>query len=106
MKTIRDNTPCSTTLTVITLLLVALAIPISLTAQEPLKNQIPSKLKFATQVNFDGSNGANPYLMFLVQGTDGDLSLTVKINSTHSSTTQSRIHLFKPGRNLNRMVNS
>jgi uncharacterized repeat protein (TIGR03803 family) len=29
--------------------------------------------KFATQVNFDGSNGANPYLMFLVQGTDGDL---------------------------------
>jgi len=32
----------------------------------------PAKTTFATLVNFDGTNGANPALMSLVQGTDGN----------------------------------
>ena len=48
------------------------------------------KATFATLVNFNGTNGADPYLMSLVQGADGNL-----YGTTHEGGTQGLGTVFK-----------
>jgi uncharacterized repeat protein (TIGR03803 family) len=54
---------------------VILCLLLAVTATvSPAQNEQPSNVPtFTTLVNFDGTNGASPYLVTLLQGTDGDL---------------------------------